>query len=72
MYFYSDKLANQQVATTCLYFCCTVVHREENMSAKQNIEKACLWSKMSGIQMVRQVMGLYHLNTRHPKCPVFK
>ena len=40
--FYSDKLANQQVAASCLYFCGTVVQREACMSAKV----ACLlrWS----------------------------
>ena len=39
---------------------------------KNRTEKACLWSKMSGILMVRQVIALYHLNTRHPCCPVFR
>ena len=29
-------------------------------------EKAFLWSKMSGIWMVRQVTWLHHLNTKHP------
>ena len=33
--FYSDILANQQVVTNCLYFHCTVVHREECMSTKK-------------------------------------
>ena len=31
---YLDKLANQQVETNCLYFCGTVLHQEECMSAK--------------------------------------
>ena len=29
-------------------------------------EKACLWYKMSGIFMVRQLKRFYHLNTGHP------
>ena len=36
------------------------------------LKKACLRSKMSGIQMVCQNMRLYHLNTGHPYCPVFR
>ena len=36
---------------------------------KTGLKKACLWS---GIQMVCQVMWLYHLNTGHPYCPVFR
>ena len=31
---YSDKLANQQAVSNRLYFCCTVVHWEEFVSAK--------------------------------------
>ena len=43
-----------------------------NGSLKTGLQKACLWSKMSGIQIVHQVTCLIHLNTRHPKCPVFR
>ena len=46
---------------------CPVVNWSENLT-----EKACLWSKMSGIQMFRQVLWLYHLNTGHPYCSVFR
>ena len=43
-----------------------------NGGLKTTLKKACLWSKMSGIQMVRHVTWLYHLNIRHPYCPVFR
>ena len=33
---------------------------------KPDWKKACLWSKMSGIQIVHQVTWLNHLNTGHP------
>ena len=39
---------------------------------KTGLKKACFWSKISGIWMVLQVMWLYHLNTRHPYCSVFR
>ena len=39
---------------------------------KTVLKKACLWSKMSSIQMVHQVTWLYHLNAGHPYCPVFR
>ena len=39
---------------------------------KTGLKKACLWSKMSGIPMVHQVTWLYHLNTGHPCCSVFR
>ena len=34
LYIYSDKLANQQVMSYCLYFRCRVVHWEERISTK--------------------------------------
>ena len=34
LFFCTDKFANQQVITNCLYFCCTVVHPEECVPAK--------------------------------------
>ena len=40
--------------------------------SENRTEKACKWSKMSGIWMVHQVMWLYHLNTGHPYCPLFR
>ena len=43
-----------------------------NGGMKTWLKRACLWSKMSGIQMVRQVTWLYHLNTEHPYCRVFR
>ena len=43
-----------------------------NGGLKTGLKKACLWSKMSGIQMVHQVTWLYHLNTRHPYCAVLR
>ena len=43
-----------------------------NGGLKNGLKKACLWSKMSGIQMVHQVTWLSHLNTRHPYGPVFR
>ena len=43
-----------------------------NGGMKTVLKKACLWSKMSGIQNVRQVMWLYQLNTRYPYCLVFR
>ena len=43
-----------------------------NGGLKTGLKKACLWSKISGIQMVHQVTGLYHLNTGHPYCLVFR
>ena len=43
-----------------------------NGGLKTGLEKACLWSKMSGIQMVRQVTWLYHLKTGQPYCLVFR
>ena len=46
--------------------------RYSNGGLKTGLKKACLWSKMSGIQMVRQVTWLYHLNTGHPYCLVFR
>ena len=39
---------------------------------KTGLKEACLWSKMSGIQIVRQVMWLYHLNIEQPYCEVFR
>ena len=41
-------------------------------SAEKRGVKKSLWSKMSGIQMVCQVIWLYHLNTVHSYCPVFR
>ena len=35
-------------------------------------EKSLFMVQMSGIWMVRQVTWLYHLNTRHPYCLVFR
>ena len=43
-----------------------------NGGQKTGLKKACLWSKMSSIWMVRQVTWLYHLNTGHQYCPVFR
>ena len=43
-----------------------------NGGLKTGLKKACLWSKMSDIQIVRQVMWLYHLNTGHPYYLVFR
>ena len=43
-----------------------------NGGLKTGQKKDCLWFKMSSIQMVRQVTWLYHLNTRHPYCLVFR
>ena len=36
-----------------------------NGGQKTGLKKYCLWSKMSGIRIVCQVMWLYHLHTRH-------
>ena len=47
-----------------------VLNKVRLLSVSENI--ACLWSKMSGIQMVRQVTWLNHLNTGQPYCPVFR
>ena len=49
------------------YFCPDFKWWSEN-----GTEKACLLSKISGIQILRQVTWLYHLNTRQPYCPVFR
>ena len=43
-----------------------------NGGPKIKLKKACLWSKIFGIWMVRQVTWLYHLNTRCPYYPVFR
>ena len=43
-----------------------------NGGLKTRLKKPCLWSKMSSIQMVSQVMWLYHLNIEHPYCLVFR
>ena len=43
-----------------------------NGGLKTGLKKACLWSKMYGIQMVRQFTRLYHLITGHLYCPVFR
>ena len=39
---------------------------------KPDWKKYYLGSKSSGIGMVCQVKQIYHLNTRHPYCPVFR
>ena len=40
---------------------------------KTGVKKfVCLWSKLSDIWMVRQVMWLYNLNTGHPYCLLFR
>ena len=44
----------------------------KNVGLKTELKKACLWSEISGIQMVGQVMWLYHLITWHQYCPVFR
>ena len=43
-----------------------------NCGLKIGLKKACFWSKMSSIWMVRQVTWFYHLNTGHPHCLVFR
>ena len=43
-----------------------------NYRVIQLLKKTCLLSKMSGMRKVRQIMWLYHLNTRHPHSPVFR
>ena len=43
-----------------------------NGSLKTGLKKACLWSIISGIWMGCQGMWLYHLNTGHPYCTVFR
>ena len=43
-----------------------------NGGLKTGLKKAFLGSKMLSISMVPQVTSLYHLNTRHPYCPVFR
>ena len=50
---------------------CQIV-QYSNGGLKTGLKKGCLASKMSGIQMVCQVMWLCHLNTGHPYCPVFR
>ena len=46
--------------------------RYSNGGLKTGMKKACLWSKMSNIQMVGQFTWLYHLNTEHTYCHVFR
>ena len=43
-----------------------------NGGLKSGLKKACWKSKMSGIWMVCQVTWLYHMNTWHPYCPLFR
>ena len=43
-----------------------------NGGRKTRVKKVCLWSKMFLYHMVSQVKWLYHLNTRHPHCTVFR
>ena len=43
-----------------------------NGGLKTRLKIACLWSVMSGIQMVHQVTVLYYLNIGHPYCSVFR
>ena len=40
-----------------------------NDSLKTLMKKACFWSKMSSVWMIRQVTWLNYLNTGHPYCP---
>ena len=44
--------------------------RYSNGGLNTGLKKSCLWSTMSGIGMVGQVLWLYHLNARLPKCLV--
>ena len=43
-----------------------------NGGLKTAVKKVCLWSKIPGIWMVRQVTWLYHWNTGHPYSLVFR
>ena len=54
------------------FVCGCQMVRYLNGGLKTGLKKACLWSKMSGIQMVHQFTWLHHLNAGHPYCPVFR
>ena len=70
---YSDHLNTELVWYSNDRFVsgCQMV-RYLNGGLKTGLKKACLWSKMSYIQMVSLVTWLYHLNTRKPYCLVFR
>ena len=55
-----------------VHLCPVVTWSGIQMAVWNRTEKACLWFKMSGIWMVRQVPWFYHLNTRHLHCPVLR
>ena len=58
LYIYSDKLVNHLVVNNCLYFCCTIVHREECVSAKM-------------VGLLHDVMSLSYLTTSIAPSRVF-
>ena len=70
---YSNRLNTELVRYSFGRFVsnCQMV-RYSNCGLKTRLKKACLWSEMSSIQMVDQVMWLHHLNTGHPYCRVLR